>query len=198
MDARDLQLIREMRRLGRRGRFTLTELGKKLGISHVAVGKRISKLVSSGLLRFSPEVNIERQGYKVVLVLVEVPGSDELERLEEVYLECPRVVYMVEAVGGYNLAVLMYAETQGVLESILTTCSVRTRPEVRRSEVLVGRLVEEFAPIEPPAGGDRGEAPCGANCPSCRRYLEGRCPGCPATSHYKFQNETIMVSDGYI
>ena len=186
MNSRDLRLVARLREIGiRRGRFSLTELARVEGVTHVAIGKRLRRLVARGEYRLVPEVNLSKLGYKVALVKVEVPGYAELAKLEDLYARCPRTIWMMESIGDYSLIILMYAENDGVLKSILTCCSVRTRPEVRKSEVEIGDLVGGYAPIQPPVGGDLEVAPCGANCRSCARYSQGTCIGCPATSSYR-------------
>ena len=186
MNHKDLRLLYEIRKLGAtQGKFTLTELAKRLNVTHVAVGKRIRRLVERGEYRLVPEVNLEKAGYRVALVKVEVPGFRELERLKSIYSKCPRTILMMETTGDYNLQVLMYAETEGILKSILTSCSIRTRPEIRRSEVVVGEIVGGFGPIVPPVGGELTEAPCGMCCAECQWYESGDCKGCPLTVHYR-------------
>ncbi len=186
MNSRDLRLVARLREIGiRRGRFSLTELARVEGVTHVAVGKRLRRLIARGEYRLVPEVNLSKLGYKVALVKVEVPGYAELAKLEGLYAKCPRTIWMMESMGNYSLIILMYAENDAVLKSILSSCSVRTRPEVRKSEVEVGEIVGGFAPIVPPVGGELSEAPCGVYCAECQRYESGDCKGCPLTEHYR-------------
>lgn len=186
MDSRDLRLIARIREEGiKRGRFSLTGLARAEGITHVAAGKRLRRLVEREEYRLVPEINLGKLGCKVALINVEVPGYAELARLEDIYAKCPRTIWMMESIGAYSLIVMMYAENDGVLKSILTGCSVRTRAEVRKSEVEIGDLVGGYAPIQPPIGGDLEVAPCGADCGRCIRYSQGMCIGCPATTKYR-------------
>ena len=173
--------------LVRDGRRNLIDIARELGITHVAVRKHLNQLREQGIIRVRAEVNPEKAGLRLVLVFMEVGDEEHMAEITRRFRECPRMVLLASMVGGYNLAALMVAENDDVLECISTVCAVRRMDGIRRSEVyVISDLVEpKFIPIKVTAEKTRKITPCGRNCLSCRRYLEGKCLGCPATIHYR-------------
>jgi DNA-binding Lrp family transcriptional regulator len=170
------------------GRMSLSKIGEELGMSHVAVSKRLEKLVAEDLVKVTAGFNAEKLDMKVLFLGLEVDDLDVAEELSERYSRCPRVLMIAPVTGRYNLFALMVADDSWSLESIAGTCSIRTEPGVRRSETWVGN-----APIFPthiavrlaPEETRDDEAPCGRECADCRRYITSKCLGCPATVSYR-------------
>ncbi len=182
MDTNDLVLIEK---LAEDGRSSLEKIGNEIGISRVAVTKRLKKLKESGILKIGAMLNLNMLGFDVIFIRIEVANYEDLQKLVEIYKNCPRIIWLIHAAGGYNLLVAMYAEDQRTLMSILDGCSIRTRKEVRRSEVSVGRLIlPKYVPITLVPGADSETAPCGLSCGSCNKYLGDECLGCPSTKFY--------------
>ncbi|PCN50622.1 hypothetical protein B6U99_03475 [Candidatus Geothermarchaeota archaeon ex4572_27] len=168
------------------GRLSLSKLGRALGMSHVAVGKRLERLVKGGVVRVQANLGLKRLGLRLVAVLMEVDGVEALERLKHVFSECPRMLMLATLIAGFNLLGLMVAEGDDVLESITTCCAVRDYPGIKRTEVyLIGELVKPgYLPLRL-AERRGGRAPCGRECRLCSRFKGGRCPGCPAVEGYR-------------
>ncbi len=183
MDRKDIVIIRE---IANNGRIPLERIGEKMGISRVAVTKRLRKLTKSGLLKVGAMLNLNMLDFSVVFISIEVANYEDLQKLVEIYRNCPRIISLIHAAGGYNLLAVMYAEDQRTLMSILGGCSIRTRKEVRRSEVSVGRLVHPtHLPITLSFGEENEITPCGLSCGKCERYMSEQCLGCPSTKFYK-------------
>lgn len=112
-----------------------------------------------------------------------------MQKLLERFKECPRVINVFKTIGGYNLIALVVAEDQDTLESIsIEKCSLRSSAGIRRSEFYpIGEIY--FTPFllvrEYLTHREKEEAPCNVDCKPCRRYLNNKCVGCPATKHYK-------------
>ncbi len=173
--------------LCRNGRRNLIDIGRELGISHVAVRKHLSQLEEQGILKIRGELSPEKTGLKLVLVFMEIESEDYMEEITGRFRNCPRIILLAPMVGGYNLLALMVAENNEVLECISTVCTVRRMKGIRRSEVyLIADLVKpKFLPIEVTVEKNRKIAPCGRDCSSCHKYVNGKCLGCPATIHYR-------------
>ena len=173
--------------LQRDGRMSLTELGRELGISHVAAKKHLSKLISSGLLKVRAGLSPKALDVRLLVVLCEVEHG-KLMALLEVFKRCPRVVFLSTLIGPYNLMVVMVAEEPGLVKIMsLGACCIRRTDGIRRSELYVVDevLYPDVLPIRI-APDRRGEVnPCGLNCGSCDFYARGECPACPATTWYK-------------
>ena len=174
--------------LQKNGRTSLSEIGKNLGMSHVAVSKRLDKLVQAELVKITAGVNAEYLDAKILFMGLETEDMDVAERIQKKYGDCPRLLMFAPVTGRYNVFAVMVAEDTWSLESIIGTCSMRTEPGVRRSESWFGN-----APIAPkylqvdlaPGASDTGITPCGRDCGSCKRYKAEKCVGCPPTSAYK-------------
>ncbi len=169
------------------GRKSLVDIARALGITHVAVRKHLNQLEEQEIMRVRAEVNPEKTGLKLVLVFMEIEDEEHMTEITRRFRECPRIALLASMVGGYNLMALMVAENNDVLECISTVCVVRRMKGIRRSEVyLVSDLIEpRFLPLKITAEKIRQTAPCGRNCLECRKYIENKCLGCPATIHYR-------------
>ena len=174
--------------LQKNGRTSLSEIGKELGMSHVAVSKRLDKLVQSDLVKITAGVNAEYLDAKLLFMGLETDDMDFAERIQKKYKDCPRLLMFAPVTGRYNVFAVMIAEDTWSLESIIGTCSMRTEPGVRRSESWFGN-----APIAPkylqvnlaPVASGSSVAPCGRDCALCTRYKADKCVGCPPTVGYR-------------
>ncbi|MFW9982175.1 MAG: Lrp/AsnC family transcriptional regulator [Candidatus Thorarchaeota archaeon] len=174
--------------LQKNGRTSLSDIGKELGMSHVAVSKRLDKLVSSDLVQITVGVNSEYLDTKIFFMALETENMDVAERIQEDYKNCPRLLMFAPVTGRYNIFAVMVAEDTWSLESIIGTCSMRTEPGVRKSESWFGN-----APVFPkyiqldlaPETTGTATSPCGRSCGDCKRYKANKCLGCPPTSVYK-------------
>lgn len=171
------------------GRMSLSEIGKKLGMSHVAVSKRLAKLTEkTNMVKVTAGVNGEKLDTKIIFMGIETEDMDVVDRIQKKYMDCPRLLMLAPVTGQYNIFAVMVAEDTWSLESIMGTCSMRTEPGVRRSESWLGN-----APIKPefleinlaPTQKRKNIAPCERNCATCKRYKMDKCVGCPPTAVYK-------------
>lgn len=182
VDKRLLSILQE------NGRTSLSKIGKDLGMSHVAVSKRLDKLVNSGLAKVTAGVNAEAVDMKLLMIGLETENMDIADKIKEKYKNCPRLMMLAPVTGRYNLFAVMAAEDTWTLESIIGTCSLRTETGVRRSESWFGNapILPEYFPVNlAPAKKKGTKSPCGRDCAGCNRYTIEKCVGCPATSTYK-------------
>lgn len=185
MDDIDKRLISKLQK---DGRTSLSEIGSELNMSHVAVSKRLDKLIKADLVKISAGINSESLDVKVLFLGLETENMDVAERIKKKYSHCPRLLMFAPVTGTYNLFAMMIAEDTWSLESILGTCSMRTEPGIRKSETWFGNaplipkyLQLDLAPNQ--TGTTRGT--CKIDCEKCNRYLVNKCVGCPTTSSYK-------------
>ncbi|HIE24317.1 MAG TPA: AsnC family transcriptional regulator [Candidatus Korarchaeota archaeon] len=191
MDRIDLSIIEELRK---DGRLSLSALGRKIGMSHVAIRRRINKLIEGKIMRVSTELNVKAFEFKFAFVMMEVETYEKLTELVNTYTNCPRTLMILHCMGGFNLLAMMWAEDDNTLKSVLDSCSIRTREGVRRSEVCVGELLHpEYLSIPIVSSSDLEISPCGLDCSKCRRYREEKCIGCPATRRYKGIEDLIST-----
>ncbi len=185
MDDTDKKLISI---LSEDGRTSLSAIGKELGMSHVAVSKRLDKLVKADRVKISASINSEFFDTKILFMGLETENMEIAEMIKKKYANCPRLLMFAPVTGRYNLFAMMIAEDTWSLESIMGTCSMRTEPGVRKSESWFGNapIIPQYLPINlAPEHQSSTEAPCKMDCKACKRYSMDKCVGCPSTSTYK-------------
>ena len=171
------------------GRSNLTDLSKKLGISHVAVRKRLNRLVESNLLKIRELINLKKISARIVVFLVEVKDPKVMIGIRKMLKDCPRVLTVLTLMGRCNLLVLMIAEDEKALESMASICCLRRAREIEKIEVMISEelIIPEYFPVKLRSPESRGEKPpCGlVDCVVCPRFKEDKCPGCPAIKYYR-------------
>lgn len=176
------------------GRRSLSEIGDILGMSHVAVSKRLHKLTDKGTVRITAGINTHDLDLKVLFLALETESNEVTEHLIEKYKDCPRIVTLTPVTGRYNLFAVMVAEDMYSLEAILGTCSMRTEEGIRRSETWFGTsyVLPEYVRLDlAPEKKGGNVTPCSRNCKKCKSFENGRCVGCPTADVYK---GTLWVS----
>lgn len=157
-------------------------------MSHVAVSKRLDKLVQSDLVKVTAGINTEYLDAKLLFMALETEDMDVAEKIQQKYMVCPRLVMFAPVTGRYNVFAVMVAEDTWSLESIIGTCSMRTEPGVRRSESWFGNapVAPKYLPVDLAPGTLGGSvSPCGRDCALCKRYKADKCVGCPPTQVYR-------------
>jgi DNA-binding Lrp family transcriptional regulator len=182
LDEIDKILISELQK---NGRTALSHIGKKTGISHVAVRKRLEKLLKEKLISISANLNMEILDAKIGAVVVEVESFTRLKELMDLFKDCPRTVFL-SSLSASNLLTIIIGENLSTLESVIGVCSVRVQKGVRQSEVHIGSLpiYPRFLPIRVTPQKTAEVAPCGAKCDECGSLKNKQCLGCPSTKFY--------------
>jgi DNA-binding Lrp family transcriptional regulator len=168
------------------GRTPLSEIGKKVGFSHVGARKRLKNLCEN-LVKVSAGLNAEQLGLRVAIVNAEVETPERLRELVNVFSKCPRTIFVTTTTGAYNVMTMMVAEDADTLNAIIEVCSIRAQKGIRRSEATIGEapIIPKYLPIKIVPNKEIEIAPCGINCGKCLRYKNQKCLGCPATKHYR-------------
>lgn len=168
------------------GRISLSELGKKVGFSHVGVRNRLKNLCEN-TVKVSAGLNAEHLGLRVAIVNAEVETPERLRELIDIFSKCPRIVFVTTTTGAYNVMTMMVAENADTLNAIVEVCSIRAHRGIRRSEATIGEapIVPKYLPIKIVPNKEMEIAPCGINCGECLRYKNQKCLGCPATKYYR-------------
>jgi len=174
--------------LARNGRASLTGIGKALGITHVAVSKKLNKFIQGGYLEVRGLLNPRKLNLKLALVFAEVESPQNMQKLTENFEKCPRLVLLATLMGSFNFVAMMVAEDLNVLESITSICCIRRAEGIRRAEVvIIGELVKpSHIPLSIIIEEKHKKPPCKyVDCERCPRYLSDKCPGCPAIESYR-------------
>ena len=191
LDKINLEILKS---LEEENKVNFSKLGKKLGLSHVAIKNRFESLIDNNFIKTSISVNFSKLGYKLGLILMEVETS-ALEHLFKIYQNCPRVIYYFEIMGQYNLALLFFGENEKTFETILKSCMLYSLEGVHKSNILIFAYSPEdlFLPLNfALLNQENDNTPCGTCCKNCGAFKENRCVGCPASQFYK---GTLKVTD---
>lgn len=170
------------------GRTSLSAIGEFLKMTHVAVKKRLDKLINSGQIKVTAGVSPEALDMKMLFIAIETKNNEISSLIIEKYQDCPRLLIAAPVTGRYNLFVVMIVEDSWTLESIIGSCNLRLEEGVLRSETWFGNapITPGFIPIDlAPKKDKKGTAPCGVVCQACRRYKIDKCVGCPVIPDYK-------------
>jgi len=168
------------------GRTPLSEIGEKVGFSHVGVRRRLRNLCENSV-KVSAGLNAEQLGLRVAIVNAEVESPQRLRELVNVFSKCPRTIFVTTTTGAYNVMTIMVAEDADTLNAIIEVCSIRAQKGIRRSEATVGEapIVPKYLPIKIVSNKEIEIAPCGITCGKCLRYKNQKCLGCPSTKYYR-------------
>lgn len=184
LDELDKRIIENIQR---NGRVPLSRISESVGISHVAIKRRLDKLQKNDWVNISLGLNGEKLDLKIAMVTVEVENYGRLEKLLDQFEKCPRMVYL-SSFGGSKIVAIIVGENLSTLESVLGTCFLRVKKGVRGSTIDIGRppRYPKFLPIRIIGKKTKRKTPCGGiECRKCKRFLEEECLGCPTTRYYR-------------
>jgi len=172
--------------LQQNGRVSLSEIGRRIGLSHVSVRRRLNNL-SKNILKVTVGLNARKMGFHLAIVSAEVETPKRLQEIIRVLLNCPRVIFLAKVTGAYNLMAIMIAENMETLNAMVEHCSVRAYEGIRRSEVVIAEapIIPEYLPVRMVVDRCSEIAPCGMECGECIRYKHEGCLACPATKYYR-------------
>jgi len=113
LDDTDLSITKLLRQ---DPRMPYTKIADALGISRVTVKNRMDKMISDELLILSARPSIKNQGGKMAILGLEVKSTAEWEACLVKLNDLPWVLMGFKAMGKSNLRVLIYGETDAILE----------------------------------------------------------------------------------
>jgi Lrp/AsnC family leucine-responsive transcriptional regulator len=186
LDKNDRRIIAQLQQ---DGRTTLKELAETIGLTSMGTKKRLEKMLGQDAIKISALLNSTSLNLHPAIIMLEMESAEAIQNLISRFQDCPRVIHIFKAIGGYNIIALVIAENQSTLESIsMEKCSLRSSEGIRRSEFYpIGELY--FSPFlqirEYLAHKEKTIAPCNVDCVSCARFQTQKCVGCPATAHYR-------------
>jgi Lrp/AsnC family transcriptional regulator, regulator for asnA, asnC and gidA len=111
--------IRITRLLGENGRMSNAEIARRLDVSEGTVRQRIKRLVDSGAVRVTAQVDIEAlPDIFYVLVGIEVVSlQDEVVREID---KLPNILFTMNVTGRYDLIALIVARSRPMLYDLIT------------------------------------------------------------------------------
>jgi DNA-binding Lrp family transcriptional regulator len=113
LDDTDLRITKLLRQ---DPRMPYTKIAETLGLSRVTVKHRMDKMLSKELLILSARTNIKNQGGKMAMLGLEVKSEANWEECMVKLNTLPWVLMGFKAMGKSNLRVMIYGETDEILE----------------------------------------------------------------------------------
>ena len=113
LDDTDISIIKLLRQ---DPRMPYTQIADTLGISRVTVKNRMEKMIDDELITLSASVNIRNQGGKMAILGLEVKSEEQWDECLAKLSSLPWVLMAFKAMGKSNLRVLIYGETDEILE----------------------------------------------------------------------------------
>jgi Lrp/AsnC family transcriptional regulator for asnA, asnC and gidA len=113
LDDTDLSITKLLRQ---DPRMPYTRIADTLGISRVTVKNRMDRMISNELLILSARLNIKNQGGKMAILGLEVKSEADWEECMNKLSTLTWVLMGFKAMGKSNLRVLIYGETDEILE----------------------------------------------------------------------------------
>lgn len=168
--------------LSKDGRMTLQNIAAEVELSRISVAKRLEVLLDDDTLKVEGLVNLTKLDGIVAHVSIEADSAGK-HKLLEMLKDCPRVLWLMETTGGYNLVAVLWCENNNVLSALIERC---IRPHANRCDVSIGSAPE--APTHCPVKlfkRREAQSPCGMDCKDCEFYLSNKCLGCPAVQGYR-------------
>ncbi|MCW4049971.1 MAG: AsnC family transcriptional regulator [Candidatus Bathyarchaeota archaeon] len=113
LDERDLTIIKLLKT---DVRMSYASMADTLGLSRATVRNRIQRMVSEDLVIMSARVNIKKQGGKMAMLGLEVKSEENWDECLAMLESLPWVLMGFRAMGKSNLRVLVYGESDEILE----------------------------------------------------------------------------------
>jgi len=179
VDSIDREILHE---LSKNGRATLQSISEKVGISRVAIAKRLEKLIENNIIGIHAMINIKKLDYKVLKVEADLDEKSRkllLKRLKN----CPRVIFATEITGEYNFELFLCSFE---LETIKMMIEKIIKPYCKKIRVTLSSVPEIphfiYLPVAPI---DEDIQPCGEDCKECS--FKELCLCCQFSEIYKFK-----------
>lgn len=148
-------------------------------MSHTGIRKRIKKLEQSEILKIQGNVNLHHLNYKACIILLEMKNYEEVKKVKYAYSDCPRVFFLAEVTGQFNLIIGIVGQNIEVLHQYINYCGPTNKDGILHSDILFFSkfVIPEFLPLNLFSNQSQ-ESKCGNCCKACEAYLDGRCDGC--------------------
>lgn len=113
LDSTDLSILKLLRQ---DPRMPYTQIADTMGISRVTVKNRMDRMLEENLVILSAKVNIQNQGGKMAILGLEVKSESLWDECIEKLNSLPWVLMGFKSMGKSNLRILIFGETDEILE----------------------------------------------------------------------------------
>ena len=162
----------------------LTEMGKKLGVSHTAIRSRLKRL-QRDLLKVNCNLDIEKLGLKMFFICLEARFKSKVINHVK---NCPKIICYFNTYGEYNFVLLAIAENIDTMESMIEQCFSFNFTDVTKYNVMpIANSSSICQHVRFYTNGEKSNMNCDfkTDCINCKSYIEDRCVGCPLYKGYK-------------
>ena len=162
----------------------VTNIGKKLDLSHTAVRSRLKRL-KRDLIKVNCNVNIEKLGLKLFLICLEARFKSKVVNHVK---NCPKIINYFDTYGEYNFIMLAVAENIATMESMIEQCFSFNFTDITKYTVIpLTNSPFMYQPIRFYNKEEKENMNCDfkTDCPNCELFKEDRCVGCPLYKGYK-------------
>lgn len=163
--------------------MSITELAKNVGSSRPTITSRLKHLISDEKAIIHGGLNLEKMGFKMACVGLEVKNKDTRNRVEKILGACPRILNTFRTTGKANMHIAFWGEKDEIIHSTIESFRDIENVDIVYSHYLGtpshGKIM---VPIHPEK---KEKTACNKSCSSCERYTIELCVGCPMTKDYK-------------
>ncbi|MFX0038885.1 MAG: Lrp/AsnC family transcriptional regulator [Promethearchaeota archaeon] len=182
LDQIDKQILSALFNDGRESLSSLSKSIKKSNhdtMSHAGIANRISKLEDSGTLKIQGNISVKNLNYYVAFILMEMKNYEEVQKVSEAYVECPRVFLLAHVTGQYNLIFGVIGQDIDALRRYINFCGPTNKKGVLHSAIIFTAdfIVPKFLPLNLFSGISK-EHKCENICKRCDAFIDGKCGGC--------------------
>jgi DNA-binding Lrp family transcriptional regulator len=180
LDLLDLKILFELQL---NGRISITDLAKKIEASRPTTSNRLKRLIDEEYAIIRGGLNMNRMGYKMTCVGLEVRNESSRKEVERCLKACPRVLNIFRTPEKANIHIAIWGEDDRTINSTIESFRDLSNVEIVYTHNLGAPI---FGDVVFPVTMEKVEkTSCGKNCGSCYRYDQGWCIGCPMTFDYK-------------
>lgn len=175
------------------GKINYTKIGRKHDLSHVSIKNRFENLIQKEIIQPQILFNFSKFDYKLGVLLLEIDVKAQ-EKIQNIYKNCPRLIFFFPIIGEYNYVLIFFAEDLSTLETMLNSCMLYNLDGVRKSNIMIFSEEQEnlFLPIRWHLFENITEdTPCGTCCKYCKSFMQEKCLGCPSSTHYRGPLSTL-------
>lgn len=180
VDHLDLEIIRLLQK---DGRISVTELAEKVKSSRATVTNRLKRLIDEELIMVRGGLNLQKFGFKVAGVGLEVKKEPVRKEVEAYLKNCPRVLNLFRTPEKANIHVIVWGEDEHTINSTIESFRDLQNVDIIYTHYL-GTPIHGNIIINVESE-NNVETPCGMKCADCYRYNNAWCLGCPASKDYK-------------
>ena len=181
LDKKDKKIIKLINADWNQG---LTEMGRKLGLSHTAVRSRLQRLTRD-LMKINCTVNIDKLGLKLFLICLEARFKNKVVSHVK---NCPKIINYYDTFGEYNRVLLAVAGNTDTMESMIEQCFSFNFTDITKYTVIpLTNSPVMYQPVRFYLDDEKTGLKCDfkTDCPHCESFKENRCVGCPLHPGYK-------------